>query len=277
MLMQPGPAPSGCPEALSLSDSELLSRIARRYLEVGAEVIQTNTFGASPLKLARWGLADRAAEINTAAVRAVRSVAGGRAYVSGSCGPCGRLLRPLGDADPGEVLEGFRVQLAALASGGVDVICIETMADLAEAQLALRAAVEAAPATPRIATMTFERKPRGFFTVMGVSIARAAEALADAGAHFVGSNCGNGSAEMIEIARQFREYTDLPLVIQPNAGVPVLRDGQTVYPESPELFAAHARAIIDLGVAVIGGCCGTTPAHIRALRAAVDATRPPSE
>ena len=162
------------------------------------------------------------------------------------------------------------MQAQALVEAGVDAITIETMTDLREATIALQAVRDISADLPLLATMTFDRTPRGFFTVMGVNIERAAKGLAEAGAEVVGSNCGNGSETMVEIAREFARCTDAPLLIQPNAGLPKLIEGKNVYGESPEFMATQAAALLDLGVKIIGGCCGTTPGHIRALRALVN-------
>lgn len=270
LLMARGLEPGAPPEGLNLSAPHVVEEIARLYLESGAEIVQTNTFGASPLKLARHGLAGLAAGINAAAVAAVRRAVGRRAYVSGSCGPSGRLLKPYGDVGEEEMRDSFREQMAALAAAGVDLICVETMTDLREARLAVAAARSAAPGVPVMATMTFDATPRGFFTVMGASIEAACAGLADAGADLIGSNCGNGSARMIEIAAEFRRHGRLPVVIQSNAGLPELRQGAAVYPETPADLAQAARGLKALGVAVIGGCCGTTPEHTRAMRRALD-------
>lgn len=270
-LLAHGLAPGEPPEAITLSRPALLEEIARAYREAGADLLETNTFGGSPLKLALHGLERQTETVNRAAVEAARRAAGDRAYVVGACGPSGRLLEPYGDTSPGAMYDSFRRQVAALIAAGVDGVCVETMTDLAEAVLAVRAARTAAPELPVMATMTFERSRRGFFTVMGTTIEQAARGLADAGAHLVGSNCGNGSAVMVEIAREFRAHTTLPVAIQPNAGLPEMRGGTAFYPEGPAEMAESARALLVAGVAVIGGCCGTTPEHVRALRAVVDA------
>ncbi len=272
MLLARGLEPGGCPEELNLTRPEMLEEIARLYLEAGADVIQTNTFGASPMKLEPYGLADRTDEINAAGVAAVRKVIGDTAYVLGDCGPSGRLLKPYGDADPDDVYESFGRQVKALAGAGVDLICVETMTDLAEATLAVRAAKAVSPVTLVIATMTFEETPRGFFTIMGVSIAEAAAGIEDAGADIIGSNCGNGIENMVLIAREFGKYTELPLIIQSNAGLPDIVDGELIYHETPEFFAEKAGELVAAGVSVIGGCCGTTPEHIKAVRKAVDSS-----
>jgi 5-methyltetrahydrofolate--homocysteine methyltransferase len=270
MLLARGLAPGACPESINLSKPEILQEIAALYLVAGADILETNTFGASPAALARYGLDDRLEEINEAAVGAVRRAAGDRAHVAASCGPSGRILEPYGDADPDELYAGFRRQIRCLVAAGVDAVCVETMIDLREAMLAVRAAREASPTIPVIATMTFEATPRGFFTVMGTSVEEAAAGLREAGADAVGSNCGQGIENMIEIAAAFRGCSDLPLVIQSNAGVPVIREGAAVYTETPEFMAARVGRLLAAGVSIIGGCCGTTPQHIRALRAAID-------
>jgi 5-methyltetrahydrofolate--homocysteine methyltransferase len=271
MLMSGGLKSGDCPERINLDRPELLSDIARLYGTAGADVVQTNTFGGSPLKLAQYDLEDRTEEINAAAVRAVKNAVGPNVLVSGSCGPCGRLLEPYGDANPDDVEASFARQMSALVEAEVDVLCIETMMDLVEAQIAVRTAKKIAPSVPVMATMTFDSTQRGFFTIMGVSVADAAVGLADVGADIVGSNCGNGTADMVKIAAEFRQHTDLPLLIQPNAGLPKVERGLLVYPETPEFMASHVTAMIEAGVNIIGGCCGSTPDHIAAIRSAVDA------
>ena len=269
LLMTRGLKAGEAPEALNLSQPGTLEEIARLYLEAGADLITTNSFGGSPARLRRYGLDAQTEAINRAAVEAVRRVAGGRAYVSASVGPSGHLLKPYGDGDPAEIAAGFERQIGVLAAAGADLVCIETMIDLAEAVLAVRAARAVAPALPVMATLTFERTRRGFFTVMGASVERAVHGLLEAGADILGSNCGNGSEVMVEIAREFRARTGRPIAIQPNAGLPEPRGGETVYPETPEFMAEQAKALVRAGVSIIGGCCGTTPEHVRALREAV--------
>ncbi len=269
MLIERGLEPGRPPESMTLSHPEVLEEVARLYVEAGADIIAANTFGGSPLRLAQYELEERTEEINRAAVEAARRAGSDHAHVAASCGPSGMLLEPYGDTSPGAVSAGFRRQLEYLFDAGIDCVIVETMVDLAEAKLAVEAAKELSPTTPVLATMTFDATPRGFYTVMGVSVEAAASGLLEAGADAVGSNCGNGSESMIEIARAFRACTDFPLVIQPNAGLPEIRGGKTVYGETPEFMAAKAKELLDIGVTVVGGCCGTTPEHIRALRATV--------
>jgi 5-methyltetrahydrofolate--homocysteine methyltransferase len=265
--MERGLAPGEVPELFNLDRSAVIEEIAALYLDAGAEIITTNTFGGSPLRLESAGLADRTEALNAGAVAAVRRAVGDRDYVSASMGPTGRLLRPFGDTEPARMAAAFERQAAALAGAGVDMFCVETMTDLDEATLAVAAIRAVAPRAPILATMTFEQTRRGFYTVMGVSIAAAARGLQAAGADVVGSNCGFGIDTMIEVAREFKRCAEVPIAIQANAGLPITRDGVTVYPESPGHVAAKAMELLAAGVQIIGGCCGTTPAHIRALRA----------
>lgn len=273
MLFERGLRPGECPERWNLERPEVLKEIARLYLDAGANIISTNTFGGSPLKLQPYDFDARTEAINAAAVRAVRKVVADRAYVSASCGPCGLLIQPLGDVSTDEVYESFLRQLRAVAAEGVDLICIETMTDLTEAKLAVKAAREAAPDSPIAATMTFDDTPNGFFTVMGVSVAQAAQELVEAGADIIGSNCGNGIENMIRIAAEFKRHTSLPLLIQSNAGLPLLSGDVVTYPETPEFMADKSRELVKLGVNIIGGCCGTTPEHIRAFKKVVGERR----
>ncbi len=271
MLMARGLAPGESPEAMNLSHPEVLAEIAERYVAAGAQLLTTNTFGGSPLKLAAFGLEERTEEINAAAVAAVRPVAAGRALISASVGPTGALLAPYGETAPEEVGAAFERQIRALVAAGADAICIETMIDLAEARLAIEAARAVSTQVPVIATMTFDRIPRGFFTIMGTSVAEACAGLEDAGADVVGSNCGNGTDTMVEVAAELVAHTSLPVIIQPNAGLPEHVGGELVYPETPEFMARRVPRLVDLGVRIIGGCCGTGPEHVQALRRAIDA------
>lgn len=266
MLADRGLPAGDAPERWTLDRPDVITEIARAYADAGAELITTNTFGASPMRLAQHQLAEQCDAINRRGVELVRSAAAGRAYVSASIGPVGRLLAPLGDAHPDEVARGFEEQGRALVAAGADVICIETMTDIEEAKLAVCAVRRASADVPIIATMTFEMTPRGPFTIMGVSVAEAATQLPLAGADVVGANCGAGVEEMWSVAEAFRACATSPVAIQPNAGLPVRRDGRLVYPDSVDGFADAAAALRGLGVRVIGGCCGTTPAHIRAIR-----------
>jgi len=271
LLMSRG-LPSGMsPESFNLSHPEILKEIAELYFKAGAEIIQTNTFGGSSLKLANYGLENKTAEINKNAVKAVRDAVGEEAYISGSCGPTGKMLKPYGDTEPGTMYDGFYQQLEALIKAGINVVCIETMTDINEALQAVKAVRAISSSIPVMATMTFDPTPKGFFTVMGVTVEMAVKELTEAGADIIGSNCGNGVEKMIEIAKEFKKFSQVPLLIQSNAGLPELKDNIPVYPESPEFMAEKSKELVAAGVSIVGGCCGTTPDHIRALREALKA------
>ena len=270
ILMACGLEAGACPEAFGSEHPEVLEEIARAYAEAGADLVQANTFGASPLKLEAYGLEARTREIVLHAVEAARRGAAGRALVYGSCGPSGRLLEPWGDVSEDAVRESFAVTMEAFAEAGVDAVFVETMTDLGEAAIAVRAAREAMPRVPVVATMTFDRTERGFFTIMGTSVEAACRALEDAGATAVGSNCGQGSDAMVEIAREFRRLARVPVAIQPNAGIPKASMSGVVWPETPTVMTERIRELVGLGVSIVGGCCGTTPEHVLAFRAAID-------
>ncbi|NQV19253.1 MAG: homocysteine S-methyltransferase family protein [Armatimonadetes bacterium] len=270
MLFARGLKPGEPPESINLKKTEILEEIAQAYLDAGAKIIQTNTFGASPLKLSDYGLQYKTEEINRIAVERVRKVIENKAYVSGSVGPSGKLLKPFGDTEPEDIYLSFKRQMKALINASVDLICIETMTDLNEATLAIKAAKSFSPEIPVMATMTFDETPRGFYTIMGVSIEDAIVGLQKAGADIIGSNCGNGIENMIKIAHEFNKLTILPIIIQSNAGIPEMKDGKLFYSETPEFFAEKTKELIDAGVSIIGGCCGTTPDYIRTIRKVVD-------
>jgi 5-methyltetrahydrofolate--homocysteine methyltransferase len=209
-------------------------------------------------------------EINVAAVKAARKAVGDKAYVAASVGPCGKLLQPYGDTEPHEIAQSFEQQAAALLGAGADVIFIETMTDLSEAVLAIKAARSNSSTVPISATMTFDPTPGGFHTIMGVSIEQAVTGLIEAGANIVGSNCGNGIDNMLKIAADFMRYATVPVIIQSNAGLPDIKGDQIVYSETPDYMAEKCKQLLELGVGIIGGCCGTTPQHIAAFRKTID-------
>ncbi len=271
MCFEAGLRAGDCPELWNIEHPELIEKITRSYFEAGSEIVHTNTFGGTGLKLAPYGLQTRAAELNSEAAKIARRAVGDKAYISGSCGPSGKILKPYGDTEPEIIYAAFREQIDALIKAGVDAVTIETMVDLEEAKLAIRAAREISAEIPIMATMTFDSTPNGFFTIMGVSIEDAVRGLEEAGADIIGSNCGNGIENMVKIAAEFKNATKMPLVIQSNAGMPKVENGKTVYAETPEMMVEKAKEMLGLPVSVIGGCCGTTPDHIRALRKMVKA------
>jgi 5-methyltetrahydrofolate--homocysteine methyltransferase len=269
MLFQRGLKQGEPPELICLEKPEILEEIAQAYLDAGADIIQTNTFGGSPLRLSDYGLQNRTEEINRIAVERIRKVVGDKAFVSGSVGPTGKMLKPFGDKNPEDVLHNYERQIKALVGAGVDLLCIETMMDLNESILAVKAARNVSANIPIIATLTFNENPNGFYTMMKNDIPTVCLKLEKAGANIIGSNCGNGIENMIKIAKEFKQFSKLPIIIQSNAGLPEIIENKLVYSETPTFFAKKAKELIDAGVSIIGGCCGTTPEYIRAIRKVV--------
>jgi 5-methyltetrahydrofolate--homocysteine methyltransferase len=270
LLFEKGLNPGDCPERFNLEKPEILSEIAQAYLQVGADIIQTNTFGASPLKLSDYNLDDKTEEINQKAVEIVKVVVESKAFVSGSIGPSGKILLPYGDIEPASMKENYKKQTNALIESGVDLLCIETMTDLNESLIAIQSAREISQEIPIVATMTFDVIPQGCVTIMGNGVAEVCAKLQEAGASVIGSNCGNGTKNMITIAKEFLSNTELPIIIQSNAGIPTIVDDHVIYQETPEEFADFTKILLELGVSIIGGCCGTTPDHISEIRKSVD-------
>ncbi len=275
-LIRRGLPAGSLPEAWNLERPDAVADVTRAYVEAGAQVVLTNTFGGTRWKLERAGLADRTAEVNRAAVEAARRAAdrsADRALVFASIGPTGEMVAPLGPRQAEEFVAVFAEQIAACAAGGADGVCVETMTALEEALAALLASRQAAPHLPVVVSMTFDRGPKALATVMGVRPEQAARALEEAGADVVGSNCGDGIEGHIEVARRMRAATRRPVWIKSNAGRPELIGGRTVFRQTPEAMAGHVEALLAAGANLIGGCCGTTPEHIRAIAAAARAAR----
>ncbi len=269
-LAERGLEPGEAPEAWVLTQPDAVRDVAAAYVASGAEIVLTNTFGGSRLKLAKAGLEDEAEEINRVATELSKDAAEGRALVFASIGPTGEFMQPLGLVTEDEMVAAFAEQVQAMSAGGTDGILVETMTDLGEAKAALRAAKEHFDG-PVVVSMTFDKGLKGYATMMGVRPEQAAEELQAAGADIVGSNCGHGIENMVEVIELMAPATDLPMWAKPNAGMPKLVAGRTVFDETPEEMAAHFEALVAAGARIIGGCCGTTPDHIRALVDARDA------
>lgn len=260
MLMASG-VEARCPEEINLISPDTVRNVHAAYVAAGAEVIETNSFGGSRIKLARAGMGDLASEANLAAARIAREAAGDSVLVAGSIGPLGEFLEPLGDLSSSEAVSVFREQAEALAEGGVDFFMVETMYDLGEA----RAALEGASATglPVVCTMSFDTH---LHTMMGVGPSRAVEELRSAGAVAVGANCGVGPGEMMRVIEEMHRVDPrVWLVAQPNAGAPALEGARTVYSVGAEEMAEAARGFAALGVRLIGSCCGSSPDYTRAI------------
>lgn len=275
MLQAAGLQPGQCPELWNVERPDAVRAVASAYAAAGADLVLTNTFGGSAPLLARHGLERRLEELNAAGARLSLEAAPG-CLVAASIGPTGVLPEPLGELSPAGFREVFARQIAAVLGGGVRILCIETMTAIQEAEAAVTAARQTAAALGLeievIATMSFAApSPRGGYrTVMGVDCREAAERLQEAGADVLGSNCGNGVEQMVPIIEDFRRHTARPLLVHANAGTPEWVEGAVVYRQSPEHMAGFVPRLVAAGASVVGGCCGTTPEHIRAIRGAVD-------
>ncbi|MFM8322618.1 MAG: homocysteine S-methyltransferase family protein [Chloroflexota bacterium] len=264
MLMAAGLPAGSAPELWNIEQPEKILALHNAYLQAGSQIILTNSFGGSPLKLAKAGLGERAHALNLAAARLAVQAAAGRAYVAGDIGPTGELMKPMGPLTYEAAFETFAQQAAALAEGGVDLIWIETMTDLNEARAAVSAARQATT-LPVFCTLSFGRKAR---TMMGVSAKQAAQELWPLGLSAIGANCGEGLEMIPEVLRQMREAApEAVLIAKPNAGLPRLVGGQTVYDVTPQQFALTMDDFVTRGAQVIGSCCGSSPEYIRALAA----------
>lgn len=263
MLQAAGLPPGMAPEEWLLENPGSVVGVHRAYLDAGADLVLTCTFGATLPRLERSGLGDRVGEINRRAVEIAREAANGDAYVAGDIGPMGEFLAPLGELEYEDAVDIFAEQAGALAEAGVDVLYIETMAALDEVKAAVEGALKAGKGTPVTATLSFDSHGR---TNMGVRPEEAAEALLDLGVHGLGANCGATLDMTLGAVEAMREVaSDVPLIAKPNAGKPRLVDDDVVYDATPEDMAAYARKFVDLGVRIVGGCCGSTPEHIAAI------------
>lgn len=273
MLQAAGLKPGECPELWCLEHREHVRNVARQYVEAGAELVKTNSFGGTRIKLDMFGLANKDAQINEEAAAISREAAGAGVFVLGSMGPTGKMLL-MGDISDTEMYEAFGRQAEALERGGADAALIETMTALDEACLAIKAVKENTKLAA-ICTFTFDRAAGGEYrSMMGVAPAEMAGACVEAGADMIGSNCGNGFERMPEIVKQLAAAApDAPIVIHANAGSPVRRGDTDVFPDTPEISASYVPAILEAGARIIGGCCGTTPAHIAAIAAVIRARR----
>ena len=258
-------------EALNLTRPELVVEVHRAYVDAGADVIETNTFGANHLKLCGFGLADRFAQINLAGVRLARQAAGVSSYVAGAIGPLGVRVGDGGSTTVEAAETHFAEQAAALLEGGVDLLLLETFGTLRELEAAIRA-IRRLSALPVVAQMATGEDGR---SLDGVTPEQCALTLSAPGATMVGVNCAAGPAATLETVERMAEATDAPLSAQPNAGGPKEVEGRRLVLSSPEFLASYARRYVAVGVGLVGGCCGTTPAHIARIKHAVSALPAP--
>ena len=269
LLQSMGLQPGECPDAWNLVHPDRVTRVARAYVEAGSRIILTNTFRSNPIALAAHGLEGQAETLNTAGVSASREAAGSNTLVFASIGPSGTMLAA-GEKTAAELRETFDQQVRALAAAGPDGFVIETMGDLEEALLALAAARQTS--LPVVVSMVFDSGRERDRTMTGVTPEQAAQTLTEAGADVIGMNCGVGLDNVGELCARLRSSTPRPVWVKPNAGLPTMIDGTARYTTSPRDFAHAAAGIIAAGASFIGGCCGTTPDHIRAVATTLKTT-----
>lgn len=272
LLIEAGVSLGECGVVWNVEKPDAIAGIHRQYLDAGCDIVTTNTFQASRVALEMHGLADRAAELNRAGAAVAREAAGDRALVAADIGPFGGFLEPLGDTTADELADVFDQQLRAHREGGADVALVETMSDPNEATRAV-AAARAIGDWPVISTYAFQLAGDDFVTMMGAPAADVVRASIAAGADAVGANCGTGLDldAYVRLAEALAAAAgDAPVILQPNAGSPIQQGGETVYPATPADMAERVPRLRDAGVAILGGCCGTSPAHLKAMREALD-------
>ena len=268
LLIAQGLAAGQAPEAWLFEHPDRIVAAHRAYVDAGSDVIHAVTFGGSAPKLAAAGLEGRCREVNTAAAALAREACGPETLVAGDVGPTGKFLPPMGAASEADFGAAFTEQCAALADAGADLISIETMVDLREALAAVRAA--AATGLPVLASMTFEARKRGFFTIMGDRLVPSLKAMAQAGATVVGFNCSVTSDQMVPMVAEAVVGQNAPVVAQPNAGQPRMTPDGVVYDASPQRFVDDLMSMVAAGAQVVGGCCGTDPEFLALARNALD-------
>jgi len=256
------------PELWNIEHPDKIKGIARSYFKAGSIFILTNTFGGSSLRLERHGLGSKASELNRIGAQLTAEVVGDRAIVTGDIGPTGKML-VMGEVTEKQLYDSFAEQASALKEGGASWIVIETMSDLNEMGIAVRASIEAAN-LPVIASMTYDPTPQGPRTMMGNTPEQCVKRAEQEGASIIGANCGTGIENYIPVAREIRKLTKLPVWIKANAGIPELIDGKAAYRMTPDEYASYIPELLKIGVNVIGGCCGTTPEFIKKMKLIID-------
>jgi 5-methyltetrahydrofolate--homocysteine methyltransferase len=272
LLMARGMAGGACGMAWNIDRADDVKAIHEAYRAAGSRLITTNSFGGSRFVLGMHGRAEDVHALNLAAAKVARAAAGEDAWVLGDVGPCGDFLEPVGDLTAGEVREAFRDQIAALLEGGADAILVETMSDPEEMVAGIEAALSCEPDVPVAATYAFQKTAGGFRTMMGTSVEEAIGRAVAAGAKIVGANCGSALdlPDYVVLCREIAAAAgSAHVIIQPNAGAPQQVDGKTLYLATPQQMAQTASQLLDAGARIIGGCCGTTPAHLAAIAEAV--------
>jgi len=262
-----------CPELWNVLHPQKVREIAAMYFEAGSDAVLTNTFGGSLIKLKDYGLQERTYELNFHGAKNALAARPDGKFVLGSIGPCGKMLEPYGNVSEQEVTASFRIQAEALADAGVDGFMLETFQDIRELICAAEA-VKQKSNLPFIASLTYSQTPGGYFTIMGNGVAEAAEVLGALGAFAIGSNCGNGPGPITEVGRQLRALLPgIVIMLKPNAGEPLLKDGLICYSESAETFGRKFAELKSLSPIILGGCCGTDAAHIREFRKHIESLK----
>jgi len=270
-LLKAGLDQGDAPELWNLQAPDKVQNVAQHYAEAGSKIILTNTFGGSSLKLEHSGLADRMAEINREGARLTREAGGGTYLTAGDMGPTGRMVF-MGEISESDVEDTFYNQSLALKEGGADILLLETFTDLIELSCALKGALKTS--LPVVCTLTYDRMADGSYrTVMGHSPQDVIPALESLGAAAVGANCGGGIDQYVELAAQICSISTVPVWIKANAGLPILKDNKVCYPMEAEEYSSFVKSLLDAGVSVIGGCCGTGPDHIRGIVREIEACR----
>ncbi|OGS22376.1 MAG: hypothetical protein A2252_02200 [Elusimicrobia bacterium RIFOXYA2_FULL_39_19] len=264
-LIKKGLPPGYCPELWNVENPSAIQAVAVAYAQAGSNIVLTNTFGGTDIKLQKYALENRTEELNKSGVEIVKqALKNTGVLVFGSIGPSGEFMEPLGTITEEQMAQSFARQVKAMVQAGVDGLVFETFMDLSEALCGLKAAKKITN-LPVVVSLTYNKSDKGFATMMGVTPERAVKELTENGADMIGANCGLKADVMIELTKIFRSHTNLPLWIKPNAGAPENEAGRTVYKETPETMAKSIQEVIKAGANVVGGCCGSTPEHIKAI------------
>ena len=268
-LQNNGLEAGACPELMNIEYPEVVKNMASIYFDSGSDIVLTNSFGGNKFRLKHYGLENKVKEFNELASSLAKSVAPNGCYVAGSVGPTGEFIEPLGSVSESEMYDVFTEQIIALEKGGADAVMIETQMAIEEAEISIKATKENTNLLI-FSSMVFDKGPRGFFTMMGITPESAVQGMLEAGADVVGANCGNGIEKMYEISKIMRSKTEGLLMINSNAGIPTIKKEGIIYPETPEFMSEYYSKMIKVPVNILGGCCGTGPEHIESLRNVVD-------
>jgi 5-methyltetrahydrofolate--homocysteine methyltransferase len=265
ILISKGIAGGEAPELWNLKYPDIIKNIHRAYYDAGSDVASANTFGASAIKLKKMGVTQSVEDVNRIGVQIARDVCGKGQYVAGDLGSLGEMLQPMGTVSFDEAVDCFAQQAGFLEDEGVDVFLIETVFDINIAYAAIKA-VRSVSEKPIFCSLTFNKTKKGFFTIFGNNAEESMKLLVDAGASAVGANCSMGSKTMVDLAAEIKKSVEVPAIIMPNAGMPeTTKDNNVFYPENEIVFANNIKKIKNLGVEIVGGCCGTTPEYIKKI------------